>query len=176
MLTNLTDLLKDQWFVRLLYIRQQITNVEKKVKANGELSLTSTDFAILRRVLEMAAYHTFDEEGVHYAQSKVGIAVRHLRKPKLYDIDIAEMASKLYERWESGNFAPGPVFGDEEDEFSSDEESEEEVVEGAVGSSDLMRGILVTRGAAGGRTYTLDPNYPKKEAAVVGANGLRVGE
>lgn len=124
----------------------------------------------------MAAYHDFDEDAKHYEKSKVGQAVRHLRKPTLYDVEIAEMASKLYERWENKNFAPGPVFGNEEDEFSSNEESEEEAVEGAVGGSNLMRGILITRGAAGGRTYTLDPNYPKREAAVVGANGLRVGE
>lgn len=172
------QLVQDRWYVRLLWIRQRITLVEKKVKAHGELSLTSEDFASLRRVLEMAAYHTFDAAGVHYAQSKVGIAVRHLRKPALYDTEIAETATKLYERWESGNFEPGPVFGDRDDaEFSSAAESEDDdAVEAAVGRSDLMRGIRITRGPAGGRTYALDPTFPKKEAAVVGANGLQVGD
>lgn len=168
--------MQDRWYVRLLWIRQQITTIEKKVKAHTELSLTSDDFATLRRALEMAAYHTFDDAGVHYTQSKVGIAVRHLRKPALYDTDIAEMAAKLYERWESGNFQPGPVFGDGDDEFSSAEESEDAAVETAVGKSNLMRGIRITRGPAGGRTYALDPSYPKREAAVVGANGLSVGD
>lgn len=123
----------------------------------------------------MAAYHTFDDAGVHYTTSKVGVAVSHLRKPGLYDKEIADIATKLCERWETGNFEPGPVFGDNDDEFSSAEESEDGGVENAVGKSDLMRGIKITRGPAGGRTYALDPSYPKREAAVVGANGLQVG-
>lgn len=122
----------------------------------------------------MAAYHRFDDAGVHYKISKVGKAVGHLRKPTLYDTEISDIATKLYERWQSGNFAPGPVSGNN-DEFSSAEESEDDGVKNAVGKSDLMRGIRITEGRSGGRTYALDPNYPKREAAVVGANGLEVG-
>lgn len=171
-----TALLADPAFLSILFVRHSISKIEKLVRANGELTLTSADFAKLRRVLEIAAYHNFDDAGVHYRESKVGVAVNLLRKPQIYDTEIADMANKLYERWESGNFAPGPVSGNLDDEFSSNEESEDEVADTAVGRSDLMRGIRITRGPKGGRTYALDPSYPKVNAAVVGANGLKVGD
>lgn len=173
-LTYRTELLADSWYIRLLWIRHQITSIEKKVKAHGELSLNSEDFATLRRVLEMAAYHCFDEAGVHYKTSKVGKAVSHLRRPGLYDTEISDIATKLYDRWRAGDFAPGPV-SEDNNEFSSAEESEDDGVKTAVGKSDLMKGIKITEARHGGRTYALDPKYPKKEAAVVGANGLEVG-
>lgn len=87
------------------------------------------------------------------------------------------MASKLYDRWESGDFTPGPVFGDEDDEFSSDTiDTEDEADEAVAAASDLMRGINITRSRTGMRVYTLDPRVPRRDAAVFGTNGLTVGD
>lgn len=170
----------------LLYLRQCITNVEKAIRADGPVAIGVREFSTLRRVLSLASQAKFDDEGLYYRVSEIGRAMSHLMKPDVYGADIAWTASKLCERWGRGEFAPGPVPLDDDFEFTSDEEEEERASgdgwdtdgDGSSGweEGDLMRGIKITRSRTGGRTYSLDPAFPRREAAVFGNNGLQIGD
>ncbi|KAH0606022.1 uncharacterized protein H6S33_004479 [Morchella sextelata] len=167
----------------LLYLRQCITNVEKAIRAEGPMTIGVREFATLRRVLSLASQAKFDDDGLYYRVSEIGRAMSHLMKPDIYGADIAWTASKLCERWGRGEFAPGPVPSDEDFEFTSDEEEgrasddwDEDEVADDWEAGGLMRGIKVTSSRTGGRTYSLDPAFPRRDAAVFGHNGLEVGD
>jgi len=108
----------------------------------------------------------------------MGKVVEQLTNETLFGDDLSNKAKILVERWNNGNFTPGPIEDlFDEDDFSSDTgEATDSADEGVVGAyRDVMRGINVVASATGRKTYMLDRQYPKRPADIMGHNGLTVG-
>lgn len=181
---NTTDLdairRKDPQKFMLYWYRKVIQDRINKVRTQGLMSLEHSDIDVLGRVLKELAYCSFgaDPSGL-LKETKLRVAVRKLINTAEYGDDISGMAKKLLDRWNLGDFEPGPISNDdigllEDDDGDDDGEATSIKVPKAL--LDLLKGIIRFKSPGGRLTMKLDPNYPKRDCNIFGHNGLNVGE
>jgi len=153
--------------------------IQSKVKAaqeGGATSIPTEDIVFLNTLLTTLSFYRW--VGDDFKLLKMGKVVEQLTNETLFGDDLSNKAKILVERWNNGNFTPGPIEDlFDEDDFSSDTgEATDSADEGVVGAyRDVMRGINVVASATGRKTYMLDRQYPKRPADIMGHNGLTVG-
>jgi len=163
----------------LIEWRFAIQDRYKKATKTGATSIPTEDIVFLNTLLTTLSFYRW--VGEDFQLIKIGKIVQRLTDEKLFGDDLSNRAKILLERWDNGNFTPGPIEDlFDENDFSSDAgEASDSADEGILGSAayrDIMRGIIVASSAVGGKTYMLDKDFPQRAADVIGHNGLTVGE
>ncbi|KAG0136932.1 PUA-like domain-containing protein [Tuber indicum] len=145
----------------------------------GATAITTEDIVFLDTLLTTLSFYRWVDDD--FNATKIGRAVKYLTDETLFGDDLSNRAKILLDRWDNGNFTPGPIedlFDD--NDFSSDSgedsDSADENVVGSTTYGNVMRGIRVVTSANGRRTYMLDKRFPKRVADRFGGNGLTVGD
>ncbi|CUS10143.1 unnamed protein product [Tuber aestivum] len=174
------DLYRDGTFKQrqLMKWRWAIQHRHHHAATNGATAISTEDIVFLNTLLTTLSFYRW--VGNDFNLTKIGRAVRYLADETLFGDDLSNRARILLERWDNGNFTPGPIEDLFDDDFSSetgeDSDSADEGVVGSAAYRHVMRGIDVVLSATGRKTYMLDRSFDKRSADVFGANGLAVGD
>jgi len=166
---------------RLLFWRNKIQKCDKRIKEQGTGSLTMNDINELKQGLASLAYLKFEDDAMEWIdKSSILVALRLLMNRKNFDDDTVDMATHLRQRWDDGNFNPGPLSSELQDVSDSEPDPEpaqnRRLVDVGGFAQTLLNGILRFRNAKGNLTMTLDPKGLKRRADIFGHNDLTVGE
>ncbi|RPA98407.1 hypothetical protein L873DRAFT_1043384 [Choiromyces venosus 120613-1] len=159
--------------------RWYISKVCNKARESGATSIPTTEIVFLNTLLTTLSFYRWVDDD--FTVTKIGKAMKLLTDETLFGDDLSNRAKILLERWNSGNFTPGPIEDlFDGDYFSSDDGSDSDSADERVVANsiyrDVMRGINIVTTANGRKTYSLDRRFPKRDANVFGANGLTVGD
>ncbi|KAF8537673.1 PUA-like domain-containing protein [Trichophaea hybrida] len=180
-LTALSE--QDPLKFQLICYRYIIQKRRRAIEKSGLASLKTEDFDLLTKALGELAFYTWPDDPTDYLEStRIDKAVKVLKNTTHYGDEVAELATKLSDRWAAKDFRPGPI-NIEGNDLINDDESESEDENLQTGPSygqglvrHIMRGVIRYRNTRGNLTMKLDPRYRRRDFDIFGHNGLTIGE